>query len=59
MQDRDIDVSLRKLAEQSAAKDRAEAEQSGLMSQRQMFGYIQLIQTMPWNVIAFTETQVP
>jgi len=58
VQDSDVDASLRKLAEQSAAKDRDEAEHSGLISQRQMFSYIQLIKTLPWNVIAFTEAQV-
>ena len=58
MQDSDVDASLRKLVEQSAAKNRDEAEHSGLISQRQMFGYIQLIQTLPWNVIAFTGAQV-
>ena len=58
MQDSDVDASLRELAEQSAAQDRDEAEHSGLISQRQMFGYIQLIQTLPWNVTDFTEAQV-
>ena len=53
-----MDVSLRKLAEESAKEDRKEAQRSGLSSERSLFGYIRVIQTLPLTVIAFTEAQV-
>ena len=58
MQDGDIDVSLRKLAERSEYNDRKEAERAGLTTYRKLYGYIRLLQAMPRNVIAFTEAQV-
>ena len=58
MQDSDIDVSLRKLAERSECNDRKEAERASLTPHRKLYGYIRLLQAMPRNVIAFTEAQV-
>lgn len=57
-QDKDIDVSLRKLSETSALADIDEAKRSGLFPERKFFGFIRLLQILPRNVIAFTEAQV-
>ena len=58
MQDSDIDVRLRKLAERSEYNDRKEAERAGLTALRKLYGYIRRLQAMPRTVIAFTEAQV-